>query len=129
MENPRMTHWKRAFHIVGKDILRFHAVYWPAFLMAADLPLPETIFAHGWITNRGEKMSKSLGNGIDPRELIEHFGLDAVRYYLLRDISFGQDGDFSLDALHTRYQSELSNTLGNLVQRVLSFSLKANLKP
>lgn len=113
--------WPEAVHVVGKDILRFHAVYWPAFLMAAGLNPPKKIFAHGWWTNEGEKISKSLGNTIDPIELIDTFGLDAVRYFLLREISFGQDGDFSLQALIKRYNSDLANAYGNLVQRVLSF--------
>lgn len=114
-------YWPQAVHVVGKDILRFHAVYWPAFLMAADLPLPKQIFAHGWWTNEGEKISKSLGNTIDPVELVETFGADAVRYFLLREVPFGQDGDFSRQALINRYNSDLANSYGNLVQRVLAF--------
>ncbi|MBI1954283.1 MAG: methionine--tRNA ligase [Proteobacteria bacterium] len=116
--------WPEALHVVGKDILRFHAVYWPAFLMAANLPLPKRIFAHGWWTNEGEKISKSLNNTIDPLELIEKYGLDAVRYFLVREIPFGQDGDFSKTALVNRVNSDLSNAYGNLVQRVLSFVYK-----
>jgi methionyl-tRNA synthetase len=115
------TFWKNAVHVVGKDILRFHAVFWPAFLMAADLPLPKQIFAHGWWTNEGVKISKSLGNTIDPIELIDTFGIDAVRYFLLREVPFGQDGDFSRQALINRLNSDLANAYGNLVQRVLSF--------
>jgi methionyl-tRNA synthetase len=114
-------YWPEAVHVVGKDILRFHAVYWPAFLMAADLPLPKQIFAHGWWTNEGEKISKSLGNAIDPVELVETFGADTVRYFLLREVPFGQDGDFSRQHLINRYNSDLANAYGNLVQRVLSF--------
>ncbi|MCX7337878.1 MAG: methionine--tRNA ligase [Alphaproteobacteria bacterium] len=117
-------YWPNSCHVVGKDILRFHAVYWPAFLMAADLPAPQKVFAHGWWTNEGEKISKSLGNAIDPFELIETFGLDAVRYFLMREVPFGQDGDFSRDSLITRYNSDLANSYGNLVQRVLSFIYK-----
>jgi len=121
--------WPNAVHVVGKDILRFHAVYWPAFLMAADLPLPKKIFAHGWWTNEGQKISKSLGNTIDPVNLIKSFGdeklgADAVRYFLLREVPFGQDGDFSMENLINRYNSDLANAYGNLVQRVLSFIYK-----
>jgi methionyl-tRNA synthetase len=119
-------HWKDAVHVVGKDILRFHAVYWPAFLMAANLPLPKQIVAHGWWTNEGVKISKSLRNTIDPVDLINEFGIDAVRYFLLREVPFGQDGDFSKSALINRYNSDLANAYGNLVQRVLSFIYKQN---
>lgn len=113
--------WPQAVHVVGKDILRFHAVYWPAFLMAAGLPLPKKIFAHGWWTNEGAKMSKSLGNTIDPLELNETFGTDVIRYYVLREVPFGQDGDFSRSSLIQRLNSDLANSFGNLAQRVLSF--------
>lgn len=116
--------WPEAVHVVGKDILRFHAVYWPAFLMAAGLPLPRQVFAHGWWTNEGVKISKSLGNTIDPIELIDTYGIDAVRYFLIREVSFGQDGDFSRQALINRLNSDLANAYGNLVQRVLSFIYK-----
>ncbi len=118
------TLWPEARHIVGKDILRFHCIYWPAFLMAADLPLPKAVFAHGWWTVEGEKMSKSLGNVVDPFDLIETYGVDAVRYFLLRGISFGQDGDFSKETFISRLNSDLANALGNLVQRTLSFVYK-----
>ena len=118
------TFWPTAVHVVGKDILRFHAVFWPAFLMAAGLPLPRQVFAHGWWTNEGVKISKSLGNTIDPIELIDTFGIDAMRYFLLREVSFGQDGDFSRQALINRLNSDLANAYGNLVQRVLSFIYK-----
>jgi methionyl-tRNA synthetase len=117
--------WTNATHIVGKDIIRFHAVYWPAFLMAADLPLPKQVFAHGWWTNEGVKISKSLGNTIDPIELIDTFGIDVVRYFLIREVPFGQDGDYSRKALINRLNSDLANAYGNLVQRVLSFIHKS----
>ncbi len=112
--------WPADLHMVGKDILRFHAVYWPAFLMAAELELPNRIFAHGWWTNEGEKISKSLGNVIDPLALIEEYGLDQIRYFLMREVPFGRDGDFSKTALMHRINSDLANDLGNLSQRVLS---------
>ena len=107
-------------HMVGKDIIRFHAVYWPAFLMAAELPLPQRIFAHGWWTNEGEKISKSLGNVIDPLALIEEFGLERVRFFLMRQVPFGNDGDFSKDDLVLRCNSDLANNFGNLTQRSLA---------
>jgi methionyl-tRNA synthetase len=110
--------------MVGKDILRFHAVYWPAFLMAAGLERPRRVFAHGWWTNEGQKISKSLGNVIDPFELIERYGLDPVRYFLLREVPFGQDGDFSHRAIVHRINGDLANDLGNLAQRVLSLIYK-----
>jgi methionyl-tRNA synthetase len=114
------TFWPADVHVVGKDILRFHAVYWPAFLMAAGLEPPRRVFAHGWWTIEGQKMSKSLGNVIDPAHLITTYGLDQVRYFLLREIPFGNDGDFSRAALVGRTNSDLANDYGNLVQRVLS---------
>jgi methionyl-tRNA synthetase len=112
--------WPAALHMVGKDILRFHAVYWPAFLMAANLPVPQRVFAHGWWTNEGQKISKSLGNVIDPLELIQTYGLDQVRYFLMREVPFGQDGDFSRAAMVRRINQDLANDIGNLCQRVLS---------
>lgn len=112
--------WPAELHIVGKDILRFHAIYWPAFLMAAGIAPPKRVFAHGWWTVEGQKISKSLGNAIDPRGLVEEFGLDAVRYFLLREVPFGQDGDFSRAALVNRLNGELANALGNLANRTLS---------
>ena len=112
--------WPADVHFVGKDILRFHAIFWPAFLMAADLPTPKRIFAHGWWTNEGQKISKSLGNVIDPLSLVDEFGLDPVRFFLLREVPFGNDGDFSRRALIGRLNSELANDLGNLAQRTLS---------
>jgi len=117
-------YWPASVHMVGKDILRFHAVYWPAFLMAADLPTPKRIFAHGWWTNEGQKISKSLGNVIDPIDLVHKYGLDQVRYFLLREVPFGNDGDFSHSAMISRMNSELANDLGNLAQRVLSMVFK-----
>ncbi|MBQ4875165.1 MAG: methionine--tRNA ligase [Rickettsiaceae bacterium H1] len=107
-------------HVIGKDILRFHAIYWPAFLMAADLPLPKKILTHGWWTNRGEKISKSLGNAIDPVALIKEFNVDYLRYFLMREIPFGQDGNFSKEIMIGRINSELANNIGNLVHRTLS---------
>jgi len=116
--------WPESIHLIGKDILRFHAVYWPAFLMAAGLEPPHRIFAHGWWTCDGKKMSKSLGNVVNPFELINAYGLDQVRYFLMREIPFGQDGDYSDTAITQRINSDLANDLGNLVQRVLSFIYK-----
>jgi methionyl-tRNA synthetase len=112
--------WPANVHMVGKDILRFHAVYWPAFLMAADLPLPGRVFAHGWWTNEGQKISKSLGNVIDPFELIESYGLDATRFFLMREVPFGNDGDFSRRSFVLRCNADLAKGLGNLSQRTLS---------
>ncbi|UCH73027.1 MAG: methionine--tRNA ligase [Rhodospirillales bacterium] len=112
--------WPADLHMVGKDILRFHAVYWPAFLMAAGLEPPKRVFAHGWWTNEGQKISKSLGNVIEPNALIERYGLDPVRYFLLREVPFGNDGDFSHRAMVGRLNGDLANDLGNLCQRVLS---------
>ncbi len=120
----KMNFWPASLHLVGKDILRFHCVYWPAFLMSAGLPLPERVFAHGWWTAEGEKMSKSLGNVIDPVKLVDEFGADTVRYFMMREISFGNDGDFYLDNLKKRLDSDLANAWGNLVQRVLAFIAK-----
>jgi methionyl-tRNA synthetase len=116
--------WPADLHMVGKDILRFHAVYWPAFLMAADLKPPKRVFAHGWWTVEGQKMSKSLGNVISPRDMIAKYGLDPVRYFLLREVPFGQDGDFSQRAMVGRLNGDLANDFGNLAQRVLSFVQK-----
>jgi methionyl-tRNA synthetase len=113
------TFWPTVLHIVGKDIVRFHAVYWPAFLMAAGLEPPCRIFAHGWWTVEGEKMSKSLGNGIPPDVLVERYGVDPARYFLLRELPFGNDGDFSHRAVIGRLNGDLANDFGNLAQRVL----------
>ena len=106
--------------MVGKEIIRFHAVYWPAFLMAADLPLPRQIWAHGWLLFDSEKMSKSRGNVVRPRPIVSVLGIEPLRYYLLREIVFGQDGSFSYDALVSRYNSDLANGLGNLASRTLT---------
>ncbi len=114
------TFWPADLHVVGKDILRFHSVYWPAFLMSAGLEPPRRVFAHGWWTNEGQKISKSLGNVIDPFELIERYGLDQVRYFLMREVPFGNDGDFSRAAMLRRANHDLANDYGNLVQRVLT---------
>ena len=114
------TFWPADLHMVGKDILRFHAVYWPAFLMGAGLAPPRHVFAHGWWTNEGQKISKSLGNVVDPVELVDKYGLDQVRYFLLREVPFGNDGDFAHQAMVNRMNGELANDYGNLAQRVLS---------
>ena len=112
--------WPASIHLVGKDILTTHAVYWSTILMGLELSLPQTIFAHGWWTVEGEKMSKSRGNVVDPYAMVEQFGTDAFRYFLLREVPFGQDGDFSLTAFASRYNAELANDLGNLVSRTLT---------
>ena len=113
-------YWPADVHLIGKDIVRFHAVYWPAFLMSAKLPLPRQVFGHGFLLSRGEKMSKSVGNVIDPMELARRFGVDAVRYFLLREVPFGQDGSYSAEAIVNRANAELANSFGNLAQRTLS---------
>jgi methionyl-tRNA synthetase len=116
--------WPADLHIIGKDVVRFHAVYWPAFLMSAGLPLPKQVFGHGHVLLRGEKMSKSAGNVVSPQGLAEAFGVDAVRYFLVRDVTFGQDGSYSPDAIVTRVNADLANSFGNLAQRTLSFITK-----
>lgn len=116
--------WPADLHVIGKDIARFHAVYWPAFLMSAKIALPKSVFAHGFVLHRGEKMSKSTGNVVDPIELAERYGVDALRYFLLREVVFGQDGSYSDEAIVTRANADLSNSFGNLAQRVLSFIAK-----
>ena len=116
--------WPADLHIIGKDIVRFHAVYWPAFLMSADLPLPKQVFGHGFVLNRGEKMSKSVGNVVDPVEMAQTYGVDQLRYFLLREVSFGQDGSYSHDAIVTRCNADLANGIGNLAQRCLSIIAK-----
>jgi methionyl-tRNA synthetase len=117
-------YWPADLHMIGKDIIRFHTVYWPAFLMSAGIDLPRRVFAHGFLLNRGEKMSKSVGNVVDPVTLVDTFGLDQVRYFLLREVPFGQDGSYSEDAIITRINTDLANELGNLAQRSLSMVAK-----
>ena len=112
--------WPADVHIIGKDIVRFHAVYWPAFLMSAGIPLPSQVFGHGFLMNRGEKMSKSIGNVIDPHALAAEYGVDQLRYFCLREVPFGQDGSYSHDAIVARTNADLANDLGNLAQRSLS---------
>ncbi len=121
---PRAKYWPADVHIIGKDIIRFHAVYWPAFLMSAGLPLPKRVYAHGFLLNKGEKMSKSLGNVVDPVNLVNHFGLDQVRYFFLREVSFGQDGSYSEEGIATRINADLANGIGNLASRSLSMIVK-----
>jgi methionyl-tRNA synthetase len=118
------TFWPASVHLIGKDIVRFHAVYWPAFLMSAGVALPKQVFAHGFLLNRGQKESKSLGNVTDPNELADRFGVDALRYFLLREFTFGQDGSYSVEAIVNRSNSELANSFGNLAQRTLSLIYK-----
>jgi methionyl-tRNA synthetase len=119
-EAPRARYWPADVHVIGKDIVRFHAVYWPAFLMSAGLALPKRVFAHGFLFNRGEKMSKSVGNVVDPAVLVDRYGVDQVRYFFLREIPFGQDGNYSHQAIVNRINADLANDLGNLAQRSLS---------
>jgi len=117
-------YWPADLHMIGKDIIRFHTVYWPAFLMSAGIELPRRVFAHGFLLNRGEKMSKSVGNIVDPVTLVDVFGVDQVRYFLLREVPFGQDGSYSEEAIVTRINTDLANELGNLAQRSLSMVAK-----
>ncbi len=124
-ENPDYSKfWPADLHMVGKDIVRFHAVYWPAFLMAAGLAPPKRVYAHGWLLNKGEKMSKSLGNVVLPEDLVAQYGLDPVRYYLLREVPFGNDGYISHETMVSRINSDLANDIGNLAQRSLSMIAK-----
>lgn len=117
-------YWPADLHVIGKDIIRFHTVYWPAFLMSAGVELPRRVFAHGFINVKGEKMSKSVGNVVDPIALVEEFGVDQVRYFFLREVPFGQDGSYSEDAIIGRINADLANELGNLAQRSLSMVAK-----
>ena len=123
-EGRRTGRWPADLHVIGKDIVRFHAVYWPAFLMSAGLELPKQVFGHGFLLNRGEKMSKSVGNVVDPLEMAKLYGVDQLRYFLLREVSFGQDGSYSHEAIVTRCNADLANGLGNLAQRCLSIIAK-----
>lgn len=124
LNGPLGKYWPADLHLIGKDIVRFHTVYWPAFLMSANIALPKQVFGHGFLLNRGEKMSKSLGNVTDPMELADRFGVDPLRYFLLREVSFGQDGSYSEEAIVTRCNADLANNVGNLAQRCLSIIAK-----
>jgi methionyl-tRNA synthetase len=118
------TYWPADVHLIGKDVVRFHAVYWPAFLMSAGIALPKQVYGHGFLLSRGEKMSKSIGNVVDPFTLAERFGVDQLRYFLMREVSFGQDGSYSPEAIVNRVNAELANSFGNLAQRTLSMIYK-----
>jgi methionyl-tRNA synthetase len=118
-------YWPAALHVIGKDIVRFHAVYWPAFLMSAGIAVPQHIFSHGFLFNRGEKMSKSVGNVVDPFTMADTYGVDQLRFFFLREIPFGQDGNYSHEAIVNRINADLANDLGNLAQRSLSMVGKA----
>ncbi len=117
-------YWPEAIHIIGKDIVRFHSVYWPAFLMSAGISLPKQVFGHGFLFNKGEKMSKSVGNVIDPSQMADHYGVDQMRYFFLREVPFGQDGSYSHEAIVARINADLANDFGNLAQRTLSMIAK-----
>ncbi|MBV9526918.1 methionine--tRNA ligase [Sphingomonas sp.] len=117
-------YWPADIHLIGKDVVRFHAVYWPAFLMSAGISLPKQVYGHGFLLSRGEKMSKSVGNVVDPIALADRFGVDALRYFLLREVTFGQDGSYSAEAIANRANAELANSFGNLAQRTLSMVYK-----
>jgi methionyl-tRNA synthetase len=124
MDGKMATHWPADLHVIGKDIVRFHTVYWPAFLMSAGIPLPKRVFGHGFLNVEGAKMSKSLGNVLSPAALVEEFGLDPLRYFLLREVPYGSDGSFSREQIIQRINSDLANDLGNLAQRVLSMTAR-----
>ena len=123
-DNKYKNYWPADLHMIGKDILRFHAVYWPAFLLAADLPPPKRVYGHGWILSGDEKMSKSKGNILDPLEIVDKYGLDSLRFYLLKEVSFGNDGSITQEKLESCINSDLANNYGNLCQRVISFNEK-----
>jgi methionyl-tRNA synthetase len=124
-QSPKFKrYWPAEVHIIGKDIIRFHAVYWPAFLMSAGVALPKRVFGHGFLYNRGEKMSNSFGNVVDPFVLAGDYGVDQLRYFLLREVPFGQDGNYSRDGIVQRINADLANDLGNLAQRSLSMIAK-----
>ena len=123
-QSPRAKYWPADAHVIGKDITRFHAVYWPAFLMSAGVELPRQIVVHGFLFNKGEKMSKSVGNVIDPQTLADHYGVDQLRYFFLREVPFGQDGNYSHEGIVARINADLANDLGNLAQRSLSMIFK-----
>ena len=116
--DPRWHYWPADVHIIGKDIVRFHTVYWPAFLMSAELPLPKRVFGHGFLLNKGEKMSKSVGNVVDPFDLADTYGVDQIRYFFMREVPFGQDGNYSHEAIVNRINADLANDLGNLAQHL-----------
>jgi methionyl-tRNA synthetase len=116
--------WPASVHLIGKDIVRFHAIYWPAFLLAAKIELPSKVYGHGWILSGEEKMSKSKGNILDPIEIINQYGLDPLRYYLIKEVSFGNDGNISQERLEDCINSDLANNFGNLCQRVTTFAIK-----
>jgi methionyl-tRNA synthetase len=118
-------YWPADLHVIGKDIVRFHAVYWPAFLMSAGIDVPRRIFSHGFLFNRGEKMSKSVGNVVDPFTLADAYGVDQLRYFFLREVPFGQDGNYSHEAIVNRINADLANDLGNLAQRSLTMVARA----
>lgn len=122
--DPRWRYWPADVHVIGKDIVRFHTVYWPAFLMSAELPLPKRVFGHGFLLNKGEKMSKSVGNVVDPFDLADTYGVDQIRYFFMREVPFGQDGNYSHEAIVNRINADLANDLGNLAQRSLSMIAK-----
>ena len=124
-DGPRAKFWPADAHVIGKDITRFHAIYWPAFLMSAGLPVPKQVVVHGFLFNRGEKMSKSVGNVVDPKAMVEAYGLDPVRYFFLREVPFGQDGSYSHEAIVARMNADLANDIGNLAQRSLTMIAKA----
>ncbi len=123
-KDPNWHYWPADLHVIGKDITRFHAVYWPAFLMSAGLPIPKRVFSHGFLFNKGEKMSKSVGNVVDPFALVAHYGLDQTRYFFLREVAFGQDGSYSPEVIAARINADLANGIGNLAQRSLSMIAK-----